>query len=137
VAEFASRPDRKRAFPERLEELTAREREVTALVALGLTNDEIAEQLVVSRATAKTHVSRSMVKLHARDRAKLVALAYETGFVQPPNEAAPDLPRHHDAIVGLARHRPAGTLTDFPTRRSVGARADTRVRDLQVVGGPV
>jgi DNA-binding NarL/FixJ family response regulator len=83
LQEFASHLDPKRAVPEQLEELTAREREVVALVALGLTNDEIAARLVVSPATAKTHVSRAMVKLHARDRAKLVALAYETGFVVP------------------------------------------------------
>ena len=54
-----------------------------ALVALGLTNDEIAQQLVISRATAKTHVSRAMVKLHARDRAQLVVFAYETGLALP------------------------------------------------------
>ena len=65
---------------ERFEELTAREREIVRLVALGLTNDEIAERLVISRATAKTHVSRAMLKLGTRDRAKLVALAYQTGF---------------------------------------------------------
>jgi DNA-binding CsgD family transcriptional regulator len=70
--------------PELFEELTVREREVVTLVALGLTNDEIAERLVVSPLTAKTHISRSMAKLHAHDRAKLVALAYQTGFVQPP-----------------------------------------------------
>ena len=64
-----------------LDDLTAREREVVALVALGLSNDAIAERLVVSRATAKTHVSRAMVKLDARDRAKLVVFAYEAGLV--------------------------------------------------------
>ena len=69
--------------PELLEELTGREREVVALVALGLSNDEIAERIVVSPATAKTHVSRAMVKLHARDRAKLVVFAYEVGLVMP------------------------------------------------------
>ena len=69
--------------PELLDELTAREREVVALVALGLSNDGIAERLVVSRATAKTHVSRAMVKLDARDRAKLVVFGYEAGLVVP------------------------------------------------------
>ena len=65
--------------PELLDELTAREREVLALVALGLSNDEIAERLVARRAPAKTHVSRAMVKLHARDRARLVVFAHQAG----------------------------------------------------------
>src|SRR5690606_3765282 len=66
-----------------LDSLTEREREVTALVGAGLSNDEIAERLVVSPATAKTHVSRAMVKLGARDRAQLVVFAYEGGLVRP------------------------------------------------------
>jgi DNA-binding NarL/FixJ family response regulator len=66
-----------------LEELTEREREVMALVGGGLSNEEIAAELVVSPATAKTHVSRAMVKLRARDRAQLVVLAYEYGLVRP------------------------------------------------------
>ena len=74
-----------------LDELTAREREVVALVALGLSNDEIAERLVVSPATAKTHVSRAMVKLNAHDRAKLVVFAYEAGLVVPRTPAARSL----------------------------------------------
>ncbi len=68
---------------EGLEQLTAREREVMALVAAGLSNDEIAGRLFVSPATAKTHVSRAMVKLGARDRAQLVVIAYESGLVRP------------------------------------------------------
>lgn len=66
-----------------LEVLTEREREVMALVAGGLSNDEIAERLIISPATAKTHVSRAMVKLGARDRAQLVVFAYESGLVRP------------------------------------------------------
>jgi DNA-binding NarL/FixJ family response regulator len=82
VAEFAQR-SRPVAPDGRLAQLTDREREVVALVATGLSNDEIARRLVVSPATAKTHVSRSMIKLAARDRAQLVVLGYETGLVKP------------------------------------------------------
>ncbi|MEU4778780.1 response regulator transcription factor [Micromonospora sp. NPDC023633] len=63
--------------------LTNREREAVALVARGLSNDEIADRMVISPMTAKTHVNRAMVKLHARDRAQLVVLAYESGLVAP------------------------------------------------------
>ena len=66
-----------------LASLTDREREVVALVATGLSNDEIAARLVVSPLTAKTHVSRSMTKLAARDRAQLVVIAYEHGLAGP------------------------------------------------------
>ena len=82
VAEFATRA-KEPASTSDLDRLTDREREVVALVAEGLSNDEIAERLIVSPATAKTHVSRAMVKLAARDRAQLVVLAYETGLVRP------------------------------------------------------
>jgi DNA-binding NarL/FixJ family response regulator len=82
IAEFATRSTERRTLEE-LDQLTGREREVMALVATGMSNDEIAEHLVVSPATAKTHVSRAMVKLHARDRAQLVVLAYESGLVKP------------------------------------------------------
>ena len=81
MAEVAAQPDVRRHTPEQLQELTAREREVVALVAGGLSNGEIAEHLVVSPATAKTHVSRALCKMRARDRAQLVRLAYETGLV--------------------------------------------------------
>jgi len=83
IAELRARPEPASPSPGLLDELTAREREVVALVGHGLGNDEIAERLVVSPATAKTHVSRAMVKLNARDRAKLVVFAYETGLVRP------------------------------------------------------
>ena len=66
-----------------VEVLTNREREVVALVAHGLSNDEIAERMVVSPTTAKTHVSRAMTKLGARDRAQLVVFAYQSGLVAP------------------------------------------------------
>jgi len=66
-----------------LEALTGREREAVALAAQGLSNDEIADHLVISPATAKTHINRAMTKLHARDRAQLVVLAYESGLVAP------------------------------------------------------
>ncbi len=68
-----------------LEELTNREREAVALVAQGLTNDQIADRMVISPLTAKTHINRAMTKLHARDRAQLVVLAYESGLVAPRN----------------------------------------------------
>jgi len=67
----------------RLSELTAREAEIVALVGTGLSNGEIAERLVISPATARTHVSRAMLKLGARDRAQLVVFAYEAGLVTP------------------------------------------------------
>jgi DNA-binding NarL/FixJ family response regulator len=82
VAEFASRAKQPRP-PRELDVLTEREREVMSLVAGGLTNDEIAERLYMSPATARTHVSRAMTKLGARDRTQLVVLAYETGLVRP------------------------------------------------------
>ena len=81
IDELVAWPERRLSSPSQLDELTAREREVMSLVAYGLTNHQIAERLVVSPATAKTHVTRTMVKLHARDRAQLVALAYQTGLV--------------------------------------------------------
>jgi DNA-binding NarL/FixJ family response regulator len=72
-----------RAAEERLSVLTAREKEILALVGRGLSNEEIAGELVLSPATARTHVSRAMTKLHARDRAQLVVAAYESGLVTP------------------------------------------------------
>ncbi|PAZ13976.1 DNA-binding response regulator [Streptomyces sp. SA15] len=69
-----------------LKELTNREREAVALVAQGLSNTQIANAMVISPTTAKTHINRAMTKLHARDRAQLVVLAYESGLVPPPRQ---------------------------------------------------
>ncbi|MFC4120367.1 response regulator [Nonomuraea zeae] len=80
IAEFAGRVTR--PVPE-LSALTEREREVLGLIASGLSNEEIAERLVLSPATVKTHVSRILAKLAARDRAQLVVTAYESGLVTP------------------------------------------------------
>ncbi|GAA2444066.1 response regulator transcription factor [Actinomadura vinacea] len=81
IGEYVTR--RPAPAPEGLDVLTNREREVTALVARGLSNDEIAAHMVISPTTAKTHVSRAMTKLRARDRAQLVVFAYESGLVTP------------------------------------------------------
>ncbi|MET8861679.1 response regulator transcription factor [Nonomuraea sp. NPDC049421] len=82
IAEYASRA-KEPVAADGLDQLTEREREVLALVGTGMTNDEIAARLFMSPATAKTHVSRAMMKLHARDRAQLVVIAYESGLVKP------------------------------------------------------
>jgi RNA polymerase sigma factor (sigma-70 family) len=82
IEEYASHAKGSDVAPA-LDQLTEREREVMALVAEGLSNEEIAQKLFVSPATAKTHVSRAMVKLRARDRAQLVVFAYESGLVRP------------------------------------------------------
>jgi DNA-binding NarL/FixJ family response regulator len=82
IAEFAARA-KEPTTVDGLDELTDREREVLALVAEGLSNKEIGDRLVVSPATAKTHVSRAMGKLRARDRAQLVVIAYESGLTRP------------------------------------------------------
>jgi DNA-binding NarL/FixJ family response regulator len=83
IDEFVAKVAPRRTEPDRLAPLTDREREVMALVGGGLSNDEIARRLCMSPATAKTHVSRAMAKVGARDRAQLVVLAYETGLVSP------------------------------------------------------
>jgi DNA-binding NarL/FixJ family response regulator len=82
VREFASRPSRAMKPHPQLATLTDREREIVALVAEGLSNEEVAARLVISPATARTHVSRAMVKLGARDRAQLVVFAYQSGLVE-------------------------------------------------------
>ncbi|MFD3451819.1 response regulator [Streptomyces sp. NPDC058691] len=87
IAEFVSRPP-DAAHAAGLEALTNREREVVALAARGLANDEIAARMVISPLTAKTHVSRAMTKLGARDRAQLVVFAYESGLITPKSPVA-------------------------------------------------
>ncbi|TRV77010.1 response regulator transcription factor [Streptomyces sp. 130] len=82
IEQFARRPVAPVDTAERLAVLTAREVEVTRLIATGLSNDQIAAQLFISPLTAKTHVTRAIAKLNVRDRAQLVILAYETGLVR-------------------------------------------------------
>ncbi|HEY3868377.1 MAG TPA: response regulator transcription factor [Actinocrinis sp.] len=86
IGEFVARPPDAVAAAG-METLTARERQVVALVAHGLSNDEIAASMVLSPTTAKTHVSRAMIKLGARDRAQLVVFAYQAGLVSPRDQA--------------------------------------------------
>ncbi|HZD69865.1 MAG TPA: response regulator transcription factor [Actinomycetes bacterium] len=88
ISEFAARPSQRLSPHPGIRTLTEREREVVSLVAEGLANDEIAERLVVSPATARTHVSRAMVKLNARDRAQLVVFAYRSGLAPPAQPAS-------------------------------------------------
>ncbi|HEX3839991.1 MAG TPA: response regulator transcription factor [Acidimicrobiales bacterium] len=83
IADFAGRVIRPVGSTDLLDSLTDREREAFGLVAKGMSNLEVAEQLHMSAATAKTHVSRVLMKLDARDRAQLVVIAYETGFITP------------------------------------------------------
>ena len=83
IASFAATPQRPPGAAAQIALLTEREREVTVLVAHGMTNADIADRLVISPATAKTHVVRAMTKVGARDRAQLVVFAYETGLARP------------------------------------------------------
>ncbi|HEY0774927.1 MAG TPA: response regulator transcription factor, partial [Nocardioidaceae bacterium] len=88
IEAFVRRPAGITAPPAALEGLTERETEVLVLIARGLSNTEIGEQLFVSPATVKTHISRLLMKLDARDRAQLVVLSYETGLVTAPDRPA-------------------------------------------------
>ena len=88
IARFVATQPARSAVPDRLEVLTAREREVLIMIARGLANTEIAQALVVSEATVKTHVGRIFTKLGARDRAQAVIAAYESGLVTPDPPAA-------------------------------------------------
>jgi DNA-binding NarL/FixJ family response regulator len=83
ITRFLNRPDPPADPDGRLRSLTPREREVLSYVAAGLSNDQIARHLTLSRLTVKTHVNRILTKTSARDRAQLVVLAYETGLIQP------------------------------------------------------
>jgi DNA-binding NarL/FixJ family response regulator len=83
IAHFLASPTHHAETPPGLDALTDREREILVLVARGLSNDQIADHLVLSPSTVKTHVNRAMTKLAAHDRAQLVVLAYETGLIRP------------------------------------------------------
>ena len=89
IARYLSQPElgAPTAAPPSLAVLTDREREIVAMVATGASNDQIGEQLAVSPLTVKTHVSRALIKLGARDRAQLVVLAYESGLVRPSTQS--------------------------------------------------
>ncbi|HEY3981433.1 MAG TPA: response regulator transcription factor [Streptosporangiaceae bacterium] len=91
ISEFVARPPDALAAAG-MEALTNREREVVAMAAHGLSNDEIADVMVLSPTTAKTHVSRAMIKLGARDRAQLVVFAYQSGLVSPRDRAPGRMP---------------------------------------------
>jgi DNA-binding NarL/FixJ family response regulator len=131
IDHLASLPDPQPPNPEQFQELTAREREIVTLVATGLSNDEIAKRLVISPATAKTHLRRSMKKLHAHDRAKLVALAYQTGFAEPPfhrRQASAAGRQRARAIAAARGGSPSGPRPD--PRLEISPVAGWRARKL-------
>ena len=83
IAEFAARREPRLGKPQSLDELTARELDVLGLIARGMSNAEISETLCIAEQTTKTHVGRILMKLHLRDRAQAVVLAYESGLIWP------------------------------------------------------
>jgi DNA-binding NarL/FixJ family response regulator len=86
LTDFAARPESRLPAPSALKELTAREREVLGLIALGLTNEDVARHLVLGMTTVKTHVTRILMKLGVHDRAQAVAAAYQSGLVRPGDQ---------------------------------------------------
>jgi DNA-binding NarL/FixJ family response regulator len=134
VANLIARTTFDHPLPLELQWLTRREREVVALVAAGLTNDQIADRLVLSRATAKTHVSRAMRKLQAHDRSQLVVAAYETGLVAPGHVVGPNTQTHADLVhegqlgtappTRMARRLPNSAVIANRRRDGRAARAD-------------
>jgi DNA-binding NarL/FixJ family response regulator len=111
ITDIVSRPERPAVSDKILARLTEREREVMTLVAAGLSNDEIAAQLFLSPLTSKTHVSRILTKLNARDRAQLVVMAYESGLVTPGERAQAGHDQRRRAPFGRSpglRRRPPG-----------------------------
>jgi len=117
ISEFAARHDPLRPTPAEMSELTSREREVLVLVAQGLSNTEIAEDLVISEATVKTHFGRILMKLRLRDRAQAVVVAYQTGLIEPGSTSfRPRPPRLAEFTL------PAVHTTEVVRGRSVSAR---------------
>jgi DNA-binding NarL/FixJ family response regulator len=114
ITRFVAHSAPRAVDPERLAVLTDREREVMALVAQGLSNEEIGQRLFMSPATAKTHVSRAMLKLGARDRAQLVVLAYQTDWSsRNRTKAATDDPQPADGCSAIPTGKQCNTLTPY------------------------
>ena len=122
IAEFARTPAAPKTDAAALAALTEREREVVALVARGLSNAEIAKELYISPATAKTHVSRAMLKLGARDRAQLVVMAFESGLAAPGGGGSVSAARL------LPRGVPRGSLRTGRHWRSPGSHGHPSAR---------